>query len=273
MGALTKIEWCDHTFNPWIGCTRLSPACDHCYAAELARRYGWATWGAGEPRYRTSVLNWHQPNRWNAQAAREGVRRRVFCASLADVFDAEIDPAWRGDLMALVEATPALDWLMLTKRPKVAAEFFDGRGVPDNVWMGTTVENQKMADLRIPTLLSINSRVRFLSCEPLLGPLDLRAVRWGHATALTGLHWIIAGGESGSKARPSHPDWIRLLRDQCADARIPFFFKQWGDWHADALLFKEASGPGSSCPPPSMKIGKKKAGSLLDGREHREFPS
>jgi protein gp37 len=155
------------------------------------------------------------------------VRRRVFCASLADVFDAEVDDQWRVDLIFLIVETPQLDWLLLTKRPKVAADFFRRlEMVPPNVWLGTTVESQAMADLRIPILLSIPAKVRFLSCEPLLGPIDLRAIprtqAEGFMRPLDGrfnrLDWVIAGGESGPKARPSHPDWFRSLRSQCQAA-------------------------------------------------------
>lgn len=249
MAEITGIEWCDHSFNPWIGCTRLSPACDHCYAESLARRYGWAEWGPGQPRRQTSASTWAQPWRWQRAAKQAGVRRKVFCASLADVFDAEVDDDWRVTLFALIEATDALDWLLLTKRPQVARKFFATRPVPGNVWLGTTVENQAMADLRIPPLLEIPAKVRFLSCEPLLGPVDLRNVRerlsgqsfmtfdaLAHPDTLNrgrcrqGIDWVIAGGESGPKARPSHPGWFRALRDQCQAAGAPFFFKQWGEY-------------------------------------------
>lgn len=300
MGEKTAIEWCDHTFNPWIGCTPVSGACDHCYAESLAKRYGWAKWGAGEPRKMTSAANWKLPRRWDREAAKDGVRRRVFCASLADVFDAEVDVDWRVILLEEIYATPHLDWLLLTKRPKVAKEFFDNHGsVPPNVWLGTTVENQAMAELRIPILGAIPAKVHFLSCEPLLGPIDLHVVdRWNT------VDWIIAGGESGPKARRSHPDWIRSLRDQCAIPKIPFFFKQWGDWlPGENYLETRPAGPArwqdgetgqhSTCKdrPESktpewrhwtqpgepgvfhLRVGKKKAGARLDGVEHREFPT
>jgi protein gp37 len=318
MGADTKIEWCDHTFNPWIGCTRLSPACDFCYAETLAHRYGWAEWGAGKPRHRTSESTWRQPLAWNRAAQAAGVRRRVFCASLADVFDAEVDAGWRMDLFSnLINVTPWLDWLLLTKRPKVANEFFGGFPVQDNIWIGTTVENQKMADLRIPELLQIKAKVRFLSCEPLLGPLDLTAVCTGHyfIDSLSGhkyhdspepsptekcarINWVIAGGESGGKARPSHPDWFRSLRRQCLwsserlDTATPFFFKQWGDWapakvvpggdlggdfrRGNAQIVKpvgENDGHFRKGDALMARVGKGAAGATLDGREHREFPT
>lgn len=241
MGEKTNISWCDSTWNPWIGCTKVSAACDNCYAETLTKRYGWAKWGAGELRARTSTANWRKPIAWNKAAAAAGVRRRVFCASLADVFDAEVDAAWREELMEMIEVTDQLDWLLLTKRPQVAKKFFTDRPVPDNVWLGTTVEDQKMANLRIPILLSIDAKVRFLSCEPLLGPIELRGQVFpesvGHrGNALEGLpmpgsawskiDWVIAGGESGAHARGMPLDWARSLRDQCTAAKVAFFMKQ-----------------------------------------------
>lgn len=245
--GVTKIEWCDFTFNPWIGCTKVSDACDHCYAETLAKRYGWAKWGAGEPRKRTSEANWRKPLAWDRQASKDGVRRRVFCASLADVFDAEVTDAWRLDLMQLIHATPSLDWLLLTKRPQVAKKFFLSQAMPSNIWLGTTVEDQKMADLRIPILLSIPAKVRFLSCEPLLGPIDVspylgeaavdsQRFRSGISDDIKnrerrparGISWAICGGESGHGARSMDLAWAQSLRDQCAAASVPFFMKQLG---------------------------------------------
>lgn len=316
MGETTEISWTDHTFNPWIGCTNVSPACDNCYAEKLVHRYGWAKWGAGEPRKVTSDANWRKPLAWDRKAKRDGVRRRVFCASLADVFDAEVPDDWRDNLTSLIQDTPNLDWLLLTKRPNVALKYWKRQGsVPGNVWMGTTVENQSMADLRIPALLQIPARVRFLSCEPLLGPVNLRSVAWHGTTVqvLIGdpkLSWIIAGGESGPRARPSHPDWFRQLRDQCQAAGVAFHHKQNGEWSEygggngwrrtsapDALpqrgqvfdqsnfcdglaLFDgqsfETAWPFPQHPSPGpcmVKVGKAKSGAMLDGREWREFPT
>lgn len=249
MGEITGIEWTDHTFNPWIGCTKVSAACDNCYAETLVNRYGWAEWGHGKARKRTSPANWHKPMQWDRAAEKAGVRRRVFCASLADVFDAEVSDDWRLELMDLIHATPNLDWQLLTKRPQVAKKFFAARPIPENVWLGTTVEDQKMADLRIPILLSIPTKVRFLSCEPLQERVRLKD-EW-----LMGLDWIICGGESGPGARPMNPSWARSLRDDCGRAGVFFFFKQWGD-------YDEAG----------RRVGKKIAGSLLDRTAHKEFP-
>lgn len=276
MSENTNIEWTDSTFNPWMGCTKVSPACDHCYAevSTPSRTLG-VTWGAGQERRRTSPGNWELPLRWNAQAnafmAEHGRRQRVFCASLADVFDNEVDPAWRADLLRLILATPHLDWLLLTKRignvPKmINADQWEHLG---NVWLGATICNQEEADRDIPKLLAVPARVRFLSMEPLLGPVDLNGHTYSLAPGLgegidwlTGktsqfsdiygghtspwldrgdydspedyeeprIHWVIVGGESGNDARPMHPDWARSLRDQCAAAGVPFLFKQWGEW-------------------------------------------
>jgi protein gp37 len=279
MMAETTIEWTathlpdgtalpGYTFNPWIGCQKVGPGCDHCYAeistpVRVMRAEGQELWGPGAPRRLTSDANWRKPLAWNAQAAKSGIRRKVFCASLADVFDNAIDPAWREDLWRLIQSTPCLDWLLLTKRPGniggMLPTFADwGEGWP-HVWLGCTVVNQAEADRDIPKLLAVPAAVRFLSVEPLLGPLDLshwmgvhhsrdnnmadpetrdainkmillareqfRAEHGNH-----GINWIIVGGESGPHARPMHPDWARSLRDLCAAVGVPFFFKQWGEW-------------------------------------------
>lgn len=260
MGEITNIEWTDHTFNPWIGCTKVSAACDHCYAETLAKRYGWAEWGAGQPRKRTSEANWKKPLSWDRKAKADGVRRRVFCASLADVFDAEVPTALRDELMILIAHTQNLDWLLLTKRPQVAKKYFETPGRSfnrdGNIWLGTTVEDQKMADLRIPILLSIPAKVRFLSCEPLQELVRLKD-EW-----LLHLDWIICGGESGPGARHMNPSWARSLRDDCQRSGTFFFFKQWGDWMPDGATDHAHT-----------RVGKKAAGAMLDGRQHREFPT
>lgn len=302
MGADTAIKWADHTFNPWTGCTRVSPGCDHCYAAAQAKRNP-ATFGSWEPggaRKRTSAANWRQPLAWNRKAQAEGRRMRVFCASMADVFDNQVPEEWRQDLWHLIARTDHLDWLLLTKRPQNIAAMLPaapvghwaewGAGWP-NVWLGTTVENQVEAERRIPHLMAAPAAKRFLSCEPLLGPVDLRRIEgpsgiqvidalFGESTAPdwsvrhARINWVIAGGESGPGARPMHPDWARSLRDQCAEAGVPFFFKQWGDfvWRATGERATAIEG-GFAIPASAVRVGKKAAGRLLDGREHSEVPA
>jgi protein gp37 len=313
MGTETGIEWCDHTFNPWVGCTKVSPGCDHCYAEGWAKRTGGAALWQGERR-RTTAANWRQVLKWNAQAAAAGERKRVFCASLADVFDNQVPDTWRQDLWCLILDTPNLDWLLLTKRPQNIAKLVPGSWSEQgyrNVWLGTTAENQAEADRRIPHLLAVPAAVRFLSCEPLLGPVDLRAVSWGHSNALHRIDWVIAGGESGPGARPMHPNWARGLRDQCAAAGVPFFFKQWGEFEPVLITLDGCgmdTGSGQRLRGPAVddwadyvfaeardhrgdpklidrrfwasgdgqllhRCGKKAAGALLDGLEHKAFPA
>ncbi|WP_416360606.1 phage Gp37/Gp68 family protein [Burkholderia cepacia] len=292
MSENSKIEWTDSTFNPWEGCAKVGPGCDHCYAEARNARFGGGTavnWGSGAPRRRTSAANWRKPLAWNARlflqcracgwrgekpgtvnghaACPEAgcasidlvfARRRVFCASLADVFDNAVDPAWRADLFRLIADTPNLDWLLLTKRignvtgmvQETADRLFgDAKRptlLPDNVWLGATIVNQAEADRDIPKLLAVPVHVRFLSMEPLLGPADIsrhldyceKLDKHGISRRAGGQHikcdehcgisWVIVGGESGPGARPMHPEWARSLRDQCADAGVPFFMKQMG---------------------------------------------
>ena len=186
MAENTKIEWATHTFNPWMGCTKVSPACDNCYAETLMdKRMGKVVWGAGQPRVRTGVKNWNLPLKWNREAERTGVRPRVFCASLADVFDNEVDPAWRNDLFDLIDATRNLDWLLLTKRIGNAARMLpsntshtDADGFAElypHVWLGATVVNQEEADRDIPKLLAVPAAKRFLSIEPMLSHIDIKS--------------------------------------------------------------------------------------------------
>ena len=331
MAKESKIEWTDATFNPWIGCTQVSPACVRCYAETLddkrfSKTLGGASkeapvshWGKGAPRYRTSANNWKEPLKWNrfpasmacdtcclsyapmrwdalrAEKLKRGGsircfahgctgtivarRPRVFCASLADWLDDEVPIEWLADLLDLIRRTPNLDWLLLTKRPQ---NFFDRQQAammyaaehrekykdallinwlsawwvpegceegephrpPLNVWIGTTVEDQTRADQRIPLLLSIPAKVRFLSCEPLLGPVDLRHVQHDRVVeidALTGdhgvyrplqgrsearIHWVICGSESGSGRRSMEVAWAESLAAQCSAAGVAFFMKQ-----------------------------------------------
>jgi protein gp37 len=226
MGDITKIEWADKTFNPWIGCTKVSPACDHCYAeAMMDTRYGRARWGAGEDRVRTSAANWQLPRRWDRQAQKDGSRPFVFCASLADVFDNEVDPMWRHDLFKLIKETPTLIWLLLTKRignvNKMTNPFAGNPALPGNAAIGATIANQEEYDRDRMKLWDVAMACRplftFGSFEPMLGPIILDK----HAP-----DWIICGGESGREVREMNPQWARDLRDGTRRFGRAFFMKQ-----------------------------------------------
>lgn len=285
MGETTEISWCDHTFNPWIGCTKVSGACDFCYAETLAKRYGWAAWGPGEARKRTGEANWRKPLAWDRAAKAAGTKPRVFCASLADWADSEVADEWRFDLFQLISATPHLEWLLLSKRHALVRGFLlqYARGLA-NIRIGMTVENNEMAKLRLSRLHMIKQDgwPTFVSYEPALGPVDWD--RWLDRADAGCVDWLIAGGESSSKARPPHPDWFRLARDACRRHLVPFHFKQWGEYgpysparpHHDVFhLGKDGNAYG--VPPdgaaPMVRYGKSAAGAMLDGREWREFPS
>jgi len=350
MAENSSIEWTDNTFNPWIGCTKVSPGCANCYAAAQDNFRKWTPegWGKGKPRRLTKT--WDQPRKWEKAAARDAYelrqtgkvtdqdgsvipwrRPRVFCSSLADWLDDEVPIEWLSDLLYLVAKCPTLDWQMLTKRPQLwqsrleaVAKLEDiGAAIsthwlagnpPPNVWLGTTVEDQTRANERIPELLKIPARVRFLSCEPLLGPVNLEIpmpgpdLLQGDGKAIcqpwmiqSGIHWVIAGGESGPGARPMHPEWTRSLRDQCQAAGVPFLFKQWGEF-APGWMEHLLDDPAKASQWTAMTVisatdkkreggqtlyahdqqgravrmdkpGKKAAGRLLDGREWNQFPN
>lgn len=222
MAENSKIEWTDHTFNPWIGCQKVSPGCDHCYAESMSNRYGWTEWGPHGQRIRTSNANWKQPVKWNREAEAAGVRKRVFCASLADVFDNQAEEEWRLELWNLIALTPSLDWLLLTKRPEnissMLPRWWEKFGLADHVWLGTTCEDQERYNRRWPILAQIPAKVRFISYEP-----ALERLRIGETFQPD---WIICGGESGPGARHMHPDWARDVRDDCAKLGVAFFMKQ-----------------------------------------------
>jgi protein gp37 len=311
MAENSAIEWTDHTFNPWEGCQKIGPGCDGCYAEARNARFGTPkgqppvamNWGPGAPRRRTSASNWRKPHHWQADAARflaeHGRRQRVFCASLADVFDNAVDSQWRRDLAVVILLTPDLDWLLLTKRIGNALDMlidmFPG-GVPDNVHPGATIVSQDEWDrdaTKIARVATACGRGVFLSMEPLLGAVNLGTSRYRWQSIFS---WVIAGGESGAGARPMHPDWVRSLRDQCAAAGVPFLFKQWGeflpvfdrdyddpDWrrcggwqhsHPRGRWHNLAGGTGFHGDRVVYvdRPGKKAAGRLLDGVEHNGFP-
>lgn len=241
MGEKTAISWCDHTFNPWIGCTNISPACDHCYAEALAKRWGWVEWGAGKARQRTTRGNWHKPIQWDRAAVRDGTRRRVFCASLADWADAEVPEEWVADLFNLIDRTNNLEWLLLSKRHARVGRLLLKYGVDKSkVRIGFTVEDNHHAKMRLPWLreIRLEGYRTFVSYEPALGP-----VAWDQW--IDCIDWLIAGGESGGGARHPVPAWFRYARDACARAKVPFHFKQWGAF---------------------------RPGAVLDGKEHFAFP-
>lgn len=342
MAENSKIEWCDHTFNPWRGCTKVSPGCANCYAETLSQRNPavLGEWGKGKPRVGASEAMWKAPLKWQmlsgffvecSQCGYRGDQRtpcrchykwhvkarpRVFCASLADWLDEEVPIEWLARLLELIMLTPSLDWLLLTKRPQnwgprihdalgeaegIKGDWPDrdpetgtgtmlndwlGDSPPSNVWIGTSVEGQACAEERIPHLRRIPARVRFLSCEPLLGPVDLRT--WLGGERPDPIHWVICGGESGPHARPMHPAWARSLRDQCEAASVPFLFKQWGEWVYPRYADPETSFDehlharrGQVWTPWAnqgrtgydiLHLGKKRAGRLLDGRTWDQFP-
>jgi protein gp37 len=267
MAENSKIEWTDHTFNPWVGCTNVSPGCDHCYAESWSKRSGLVKWG-NNPRRRTSVAYWRAPLKWNEYApafgARHGRRQRVFCASLADVFDNQIECGWRDDLFALIKATPAIDWLLLTKRPqnirKMLPQDWSTNGY-HNVWLGTTCEDQDRYDQRWPVLRKIPASVRFISYEPAIGPLRLN--RAGEQP-----DWLISGGESGHGARPMNPQWVRDLLSDCQELGVAPFHKQWGTYKNNPLVVERGLGAKEA-----ERLDKNgKGGGLLDDRLHRNFP-
>lgn len=226
MGAETAIAWTDSTFNPWWGCTKVDPACLHCYAETFDKRVGGKHWGPNAERRVFGDAHWNEPLKWNRETTKAGERRRVFSASMCDWADVLAPPGLVQRLFGLIRSTPALDWLLLTKRADRIARLLppdwtwgDGRPASPyaNVWLGVTVGDRAGLQ-RADELRAIPARVRFLSVEPLLedlGQIDL-----------TGIHWVIVGAESGPGARPMAEDWVRSVRDQCKAAGVGFFYKQ-----------------------------------------------
>lgn len=313
MAENSHISWTDNTFNPWMGCTKVSPACQHCYAErDMDHRYGKVSWGRGGTRVKTADANWAKPKKWNREAIATGKRTLVFCASLADVFeewdgqpqlangqwvikrrekgivkeligcnlkggnDAATLDDLRAELFKLIDATPNLDWLLLTKRPENVERMwpqvgFADAGVPgtlgrrlffENVILGTSIENQEWTDKRLPYLHAAKRyglvRRTFVSAEPLVGPVVLHGEHDGKTyrhLGGEGIDWVITGGESGPNARACKPEWFRSLRDQAAAAGVPFHFKQWGEFDVN-----------------ENRVGVKLAGRELDGRTHDGLP-
>lgn len=228
----SKIEWTDNTFNPWWGCQRVSPGCEHCYAETFSKRVGRDLWGPEAGRRVASESYWRKPLKWNDEARQAGKPTRVFCASMCDVFEDRPDlVAPRQRLWDLIDRTPNLTWQLLTKRPENIRHLkpYHWMAFPDNVWMMTTAEDQQRLYKRAPYITSaaLFTAVRGISAEPLLGPLELSA--WDGF-----IDWVIVGGESGPGARPFDMDWARSIRDQCARYGMAFFMKQTGSVYAKA---------------------------------------
>ncbi len=240
---MSRIEWTEKTWNPVTGCTKLSPGCKNCYAKKMHKRLNaMGTHGYENP-FATVTL---QPMRLSHPEQRQKPTM-YFVNSMSDLFHEDVPFSYVDEIMRVIRATPQHTYQILTKRAGRMAVYFRTKPVPGNAWIGVSVENRDYGLPRLIELQGINAPTRFLSCEPLLGDLG--------EISLLGIHWVIAGGESGTKARMMQPDWARSLRDQCQQQLVPFFFKQWGTWGADG-----------------KKRGKKANGRLLDGREWNEMP-
>lgn len=325
----TKIEWVKNrdgsqglTWNPVTGCTKISPGCQNCYAERVSKRLRGRCGYPAEDPFRVTLHpeRLEEPLRWRKPSM-------IFVCSMGDLFHEDV-PRWiRFEVMDIILQAKQHIFLILTKRPANMKDFFEwyytkaGRTTETikNLWLGITAENQEMADLRIPILLQIPAVVRFVSVEPMLGPVDLTAVRlpdhlqpdwaYGMPYGITfdalqpneshiydsenHLDWVICGGETGPDARPMHPDWVRSLRDQCQSADVPFFFKSWGEWvcrpwssdngrkrelclgmdgtsvYAQVGHMMGFRKPGEAL---MVRVGKKAAGRLLDGRTWEEMP-
>lgn len=268
MAQNTGIEWTDRTFNPWTGCTKISPGCDNCYAEGWSKRSGHVKWG-NNPRKRTTDAYWKSPLAWQKQSteffAQNGRRQRIFCASLADVFDNKVDPQWRHDLFDLIRATPDLDWQLLTKRPQNIAKMLPqdwGDDGYDNVWLGFTAEDQVRFDQRKQFIEEIPAEIWFVSYEPAIGALRILDVD-------PKPDWVIIGGESGGGSRPMEPRWVFDIIDDCHRYNLAPFFKQWGNYANNPLTGN-----------PDWKTAKRKevdphgkGGGLVEGEIIRKFPS
>ena len=265
MGEKTSIAWTDRSWNPWQGCHKVTLGCQQCYMFRDKIRYG------QNPdvvvRSKPPTFNAPLSRKWNQENA---AGQRVFVCSWSDFFIEEADP-WRAEAYAIMASTPWLTYQILTKRP----ERIDGRwAFLPNVWLGVTAEDQAMADLRIPQLLAVPAAVRFVSCEPLLGEVDLDC--WsesgcprGWLDDSPGLNMVITGGESGPRARPMQTVWARAIRDQCRAAGVPFFFKQLGEWRDECTCDGEPHEQMAGM----YRCGCEVCGDLLDGQQYHEFPA
>jgi protein gp37 len=278
MGARSKIEWTDSTFNPWVGCTKVArpgrapSACDFCYAEKWAKRSGQVKWG-NNPRRRTTDAYWRHPIRWNDQSRdfqrEHGRRQRVFCASLADVFDNQVDPKWRSDLFRMIRACDQLDWQLLTKRPQnlrkmLPSDWADGY---PNVWLGTTAEDARAYKQRAAHLLKTPAVIHFVSYEPAIGPLG--------SLDIDGLFpdWLIIGGESGVRSdqiRLTDPQWARDAIAECQRLGAAPFLKQWGTYKNNPLVAEGGRTEQDAIKLDPPENGK--GGGKLDGLLWRQFP-
>ena len=266
------INWAHYTYNPWWGCCKTScPSCDHCYAEAWAKRCGFDCFGVGKNARLFGKKHWNDPVVWNEKAKKLGVRYRVFCGSMCDVFQDRDDTVIaRNDLWKLVESTQHLDWMLLTKRPLNALKATPvewHNQWPVNAWAGVSLSTAGY-ECQAENLCRIPATVRFVSCEPLLSRINLRPY-----LGENGIHLVIAGGESGPHARPTHPNDLRDLRDQCLAAGCKFHFKQWGEWAGYGQA--PAANGSVSCAVHewgnlmvSMRIGKRRSGHMLDGVEY-----
>lgn len=333
-----KISWLNmpgyqpETWNPIVGCSKVSPGCDNCYAERMANRLTHALGGLGTGKNQDAWIGYSDVitnSRWNGQTAliKSALHkpltwqtpRIVFVCSMGDIFHESVNPGAFQMVLDRISRCRQHIFILLTKRPENVMPLMNrvgwGLPFPPNVWIGVTAENQEQANIRIPILLSIPAAKRFVSIEPMLGPVELGVIHYADANidSLNGLYntypdgqwtqktikkldWVICGGESGSKARPMHPDWVRSVRDQCASANVPFFFKQWGEWLPGELkegktyylrsdnqevytsTNKERQNFGTHPDKYSgslitTKVGRNAAGNLLDGTEHHNWPT
>ena len=264
MSLNSKIEWTDATWNPVSGCSKVSAGCKNCYAERISRRW----WGSREftdVQLHPERLDW--PLQWRKP-------RRIFVNSMSDLFHPKVTDEFIGKVIEVMRLAKHHTFQVLTKRPDRMRAMM--KSFP-NVWAGVSIEDQATADERIPLLLNTEASVRFISAEPLLGPVDLLLAAADSFSSMAGIHWVIAGGESGPEARPMHPDWVRDIRDQCLTAGVPFFFKQYGSWGPRSLRdWLEKNRHWFPTPKPHgtavWKNPVRLNGRLLDGREWNEFP-
>jgi protein gp37 len=292
VGKNSEIAWTHHTFNPWWGCTKVSPACDRCYAETWAKRCGLDVWGKDAARRFFGDKHWAEPLTWNRAAAELGVMHRVFCGSMCDFFENRMDlDEHRLRVFRMVPETPNLLWLFLSKRPLQAVQMLPRewqKQWPRNVMIGVTIEDQQRLDLRMPNVVLLHEQfpgvLTFASCEPLLSALDWsepanRGTGVSRNHYLQYFDWVVAGGESGAHARPCHPDWARKLRDDCVSRDdmcrpwpLPFLWKQRGEFCHWSQTTNDVAAILGSMPDGPIRLGKNRSGRLLDGREWNELP-